>query len=217
MTRRSVWDTEPEPIETSSTPSAWDRLKAPVQPAPEQPKTILEQLRPAEKQPALLRNRDWEKDHPSMTYRLVPKEVRGAVKEIAGQLRCTADLVAGALLAYAITCYQRGDLRLHPQPTHFGLRLFPENYQQTAKPKRLRWTEHQDQPKPYQPKSNRRKRPAGLYKQQVTYRLSTEIRVEIDQISRDHHIPPGEVVTKFLLWGIQAYQSGKLVLEAAES
>jgi len=150
-----------------------------------------------------------------MTYRLVPQEVREAVKEIAVNLACTADLVAETLLQYGSRCYQRGDLRLQPQPTPRGLRLYPEHYQSTAKPKKLRWTENQQHPQPPQPKRKTRKRPTGLYRQQVTYRLSPEIRAEITRLSQAHHVPPGEVVTRFLQWGIQAYQAGKLVLEAA--
>ncbi len=216
MTRHSLWDNEPNSSETDATPSAWDRLKGTVPPSPEKPKTILEQLRPPEKQPTPLRNRAWEKQHPSMTYRLVPQEVREAVKEIAVNLECTADLVAGTLLEYARICYQRGDLRLQPQPTPRGLRLYPENYPPTIKPKKLRWVENREQPKPPQPKRKPRKRPVGLYRQQVTYRLSPEIRAEIDRISQEQHVPPGEVVTRFLQWGIQAYQTGKLILEVAE-
>ena len=216
MTRRSIWENDPNSSETSAPPSAWDRLKGTIQPSSEQPQTILEQLRPPEKQPTPLRNREWEKQHPSMTYRLVPKEVREAVKEIAVNLECTADLVAGTLLEYGRICYRRGDLRLQPQPTQFGLRLYPEHYQSTAKPKKLRWTENQQHPQPPRPKRKIHKRPAGLYRQQVTYRLLPEIRAEIARISQEQHVPPGEVVTRFLQWGIQAYQSGKLVLEAAE-
>jgi len=216
MTRRNLWEHESNAAETSATPSAWDRLKETVPPTPEPPQTILAQLRPPAKRPRPLRNRKWEKQHPSMTYRLVPQEVREAVKEIANQLGCTADLLAETLLQYGRHCYQRGELRLQPQPTPRGLRLYPEHYPSTVKPQKLRWTENQQHPQPPQPKRKPRQRPAGLYRQQVTYRLSPEIREEIARISQSHHVPPGEVVTRFLQWGIQAYQSGKLVLEGAE-
>jgi len=85
MTRRSLWEHETNPSETSTTPSAWDRLKDTVHPTSESPQTILEQLRPPAKRSTPLRNRAWEKQHPSMTYRLVPQEVREAAKEIANQ------------------------------------------------------------------------------------------------------------------------------------
>jgi len=137
MTRRRLWEHETNPSETSTTPSAWDRLKGTVHPTPEPPPTILEQLRPPAKRPTPLRNRAWEKQHPSMTYRLVPKEVREAVKAIADQLGCTADMIAETLLQYGRHCYQRGDLRLQTQPTPRGLRLYPEHYQSTVKPQKL--------------------------------------------------------------------------------
>jgi hypothetical protein len=215
MTRRSLWDHAPHVSETEATPSAWDRLKDTVPPTPEPPQTMLEQLRPPAKQHPPLRNRAWEKQHPSMTYRLVPPEVREAVKEIAHQLGCTTDILAETLLQYGHRCYQRGDLRLQPQPTPHGLRLYPEHYQSTAKTQKLRWSENHQHPQPPKPKRKTRQRPARLYRQQVTYRLSPEIRAEIARLSQEHQVPPGEVVTRFLQWGIEAYQSGKLVLEAA--
>ena len=126
-----------------------------------------------------------------MTFRLVPQEVREAVKEIANQLGCTADLLAETLLQYGGHCYQRGELRLQPQPTPRGLRLYPEHYQSSSKPKKLRWTENQQQPLPPHPKRKPRQRPAGLYRQQVTYRLSPEIREEMARLLTVSSSSPG--------------------------
>lgn len=170
MARRNIWDDDVnEQRDGDHQDTAFQR--GPLDGAttsPQRPQTMLSQLRTASARPKAKRNRTWERKNISTTYRLVPNELRDAVKAVAHDLGYTADQIAQVFLAYGWDSYKNDELRL------------------TAKP--------------------------GLYKQQVSYRLSGEIREAIHQVARDHKVPKGEVVSAFLQYAHDAYQTGILAL-----
>ncbi len=223
MVRRNIWEDEDDVATTPG--SGWgsldgvlppDEIASPVALQPPPPLSILSQLRTAPAKPEALRNREWEKAHPSATYRLVPNDVRDAVKAVACGLGHTVDLVAQAFLEYAWDSYMNNTLVLMAQPCLRGLSLYPDSHQGNKKPSKLRWTKSQNGARKASPKKRKNQRkPSGMYKQQVSYRLSTEIREAIYQAAQTHAVPTGEVVTAFLQHSLEAYYASEMILEEA--
>ena len=224
MARRSIWDDEEDTGAAPTPGSGWGSLggvepptetvpQSTLQPPP--PRSILDQLRTAPAKPEALRNRNWEKTNPSATYRLVPNEVRDAVKAVAQELGFTVNLVAQAFLEYALESYEHNELILNAQPGLRGLSLYPDRQQETKKPSKLRCTKTQSGVGKASPKKRKiqRKPKTGVYKQRVSYRLSSGIRDAVYQTARVHAVPTGEVVTAFLQHSLAAYHADEISLE----
>jgi len=228
MARRSIWDDEVRDLDTEITDQAdWDRQVNTDESAPDvpanRPATILDQLRTAEPKIQVVRDRSWERENPKKSYRKVPFEIRDTVKNIAESYRYNASHVAQAFLEYALMCYHRGDFRLELELSQSGLTLMPEGWSTEKKPI---WAENAWGKPSTQKKRRRRKSGTPLWKQAVYYRLSPDLIAQIDEvceaqrnpdgtlISRTYH--DGEVVTRFLTFSIEAYNTGKLALRDPE-
>jgi hypothetical protein len=229
MSRRSIWDDEGRDLDTEVTDQAdWDGQVDTDESAPDvpahRPATILDQLRTAEPKIQKVRDRSWESKHPSKTYRKVPHEIRDTVNEIAAVYEYNASQIAQAFLEYALMCYQRGDFKLNLELDQNGLTLMPGGWSEEQKPIWAESTWGNKSPK----KKKRRKRTGiPLYKQFVGYRLSPILIEQIDEvcearrdsdgilIHRTYH--DGEIVARFLTFSIDAYYSGKLLLEEPEN
>ena len=229
MARRSIWDDEDKDQEKAANNGGWgtqsdvDQDTPDVQ--PERPATILDQLRTAEPKIQMVRDRSWEGKHPSKTYRKVPHEIRDTVNEIAETYGFNASQIAQAFLEYALMCYQRGDFELELELDQNGLTLMRGGWSDEKKPI---WAENTWGNKPpKKKKKRRRKNGTPLYKQRVNFRLSLDLVAQIDEvcetqrgpdgdlISRTYH--DGEVVTRFLTFSIEAYNTGKLALKEPEN
>ena len=221
MARRSIWDDEENIQGETASPMGWETQTDEVQ--PERPASILDQLRTAEPKIQRVRDRSWESKHPGRTYRKVPNQVRDTVSEIAEACGYNASQIAQAFLDYALMCFRRGDFKLELELSQRGLALMPEGWSAEKKPI---WAENAWRSKPPKKVKRRKRNEKLLYKQQVTYRLSPDLVDQIDDIcearrnhdgsliNRTYH--DGEVVTRFLAFAIEAYNSGVLALRDTE-
>ena len=217
MARRSIWDDEENIQGETASPMGWETQTDEVQ--PERPASILDQLRTAEPKIQRVRDRSWESKHPGRTYRKVPNQVRDSVSEIAEACGYNASQIAQAFLEYALMCYHRGDFKLELELSQRGLTLIPEGWSAEKKPI---WAENTWGKQSAQKKKRRRKAKKPLYKQQVTYRISPDLVDQIDEVCEAHRDPDGslvsrtyqdgEVVTRFLTFSIEAYNTGNLTL-----
>lgn len=179
---------------------------APLQP-PAKPRTVAEQLRVAAPRPEPKRNRKWENEHPSVTFRKVPAEIRGAVTEIAGATGYTVDQVAQAFLEYALFCHRRGELTLETGLGPNGVTLFPGGWSAEKHPI---WSENNLAPKPPEAAGKKRRKRDPLWNARISYRLTSELNASL--IEAGGGLPRGEVVARFLSHAIVAYREGRLVL-----
>ena len=81
----------------------------PAEPTEALPKIL--QKRPSEAK----RNRQWDAQHPTKSYRGIPEEVDAALRDIAAELNVNKGEVARAFLEHALHAYRQGDLVLQPQ------------------------------------------------------------------------------------------------------
>ena len=228
MARRSIWDDGDNNQEKSANNVGWRKQSDVDQSAPdvqpERPATILDQLRTAEPKIQTVRDRSWESKHPSKTYRKVPHEIRDTVNEIAKTYGYNSSQIAQAFLEYALMCYHRGDFELELELDKSGLTLMRGGWSDDKKPI---WAESTWGNKPPKKrKKRRRKNGNSLYKQFVGYRLSPDLIEQIDVVceakrgpdgdlvSRTYH--DGEIIARFLIFSIEAYNTGKLALQEPE-
>jgi hypothetical protein len=62
------------------------------------------------------RNRGWEKEHHTHSYRGVPKEIHDEVVALADHLQVTTDEIVQVFVQYALSCLDRGILTICPRP-----------------------------------------------------------------------------------------------------
>lgn len=205
--RKSIWDT---PESSSPPPQA-------AMPVPPVAVAVVDQLRVAEKKQ---RNRTWEKETSNrpVTYRGIPPQLQEAIKEIAADLLVNVDEVARAFLEFGLQCYQKGEFHLTPVLSNQRLTLFPASDGWGSK-QRPGWFEQVWDVKPPQ-SATRRSRRKGEPEtakpwqwRRVSYRgLPSELQAAIRELHQQHFVPIGEVVTMFLGHSLEAYQTGRLVL-----
>jgi len=163
-----------------------------------------------------LRSRRWEKRNKARSFRRVPPNVPDSIRMVARNESLTVDDVADALLDYALTCYQRNELKLEPELSEQRRTLMPERGWDGRS--RLRWLEERWNPKP--PRQTPAKAKLVHSPQPwkdwpiVAYRLSPKVVKEIDAIRGEKSVPAGEVFTRLIMHAMNAYQDGKLVLNA---
>lgn len=219
-TRKSVWGSPahqpptPEPIE-----SGWGTETA--QPAAQAPVavSVVEQLRVVEKKQ---RDRSWEKkeDNRPTSYRGVPPKLQAELRQVAADLQVTVDDVARAFLEFGVLCYRKKEITIAPTLSRQRLTLFPDP-DNWAGVKRPGWYErvwNQPAPKAANGKKGSHKGDTEAVKPwkwpKASYRrLPAELVETIHQLHEQHSVPVGEIVTLFLGHALDAYQSGRLILE----
>ncbi len=176
-----------------------------------------DQIRNAEPRPEPKRNRAWEQAHRGVTFRKVPTEVRAAVLQVAGETGYTASQIAQAFLEYALESYNRHEFALETELGPRGVTLYPGG--QWGAESRPIWAVNPDG---QVQSARRRKKEKSIYKQQVSYRLPPGLVAALMAICRvpseDHpgaqlkRHQPGEVVTRFLSFSLDAYAAGRMIL-----
>ena len=222
--RKSIWETPPGNIKaTVEADQDWvGHVPAgvdPTDPLFATPKSVVEQLRVVEERK---RDRSWEKqaNNRPTTFRGVPPKLQAEVRQMAADLHVTVDDVARAFLEFGWQCYRKGELQITPTLNRQRLTLFPEpgNW---AGVKRPGWFERVWETLPPKTIINR-KDPRKIDEQAVkpwkwpkaNYRcLPVELVTAIRQLHTKHTIPIGEIVTLFLGHALEAYRSGRLVLD----
>ena len=71
------------------------------------------------------RNRQWEKDHRTHSYRGVPPAIHNQVVALASHLQVTTDEVVQVFVQYGLSCLERGILTISPRPKAQRMTLFP--------------------------------------------------------------------------------------------
>jgi hypothetical protein len=166
--------------------------------------SIYDALRVAEER---TRNRQWERAHQNqkVTYRGVEPKLALKVKNIAGQLSVPEGEAARALIEHALRAYERGELDLYPRPNPECLRmtLYPssDSPRFSNKPKKPK---HRDHPK-------------SGWRVITSWRgFPPALKGELSALASDAglNVPIGELISALLRFGLQAYETGLLKLEA---
>lgn len=155
------------------------------------------------------RNREWEQRHQShkAVYRGVDPKLSLQVKSIANKLFVPEGEVARALIEYAFTAYEQGDLVLNPRPNPYRLRmtLFPVSDSGTS----------QDQ----MAKPAKRKQSKALWRFITTWRgFPPELKNKLSTLAGEEglSVPIGELITALLRFGLKDYERGLLPLEPVQ-
>jgi hypothetical protein len=215
--RKSMWDTPaPETAAAKPAASGWGGDKPQVAPQPPAAVPVVEQLRVVEKKQ---RDRGWEKEESNrpMLFRRVPPLLRQAIKEIADDLQVRVDDVARAFLEFGLQCYQKNEIQVQPVLSEGRLTLFPRPDDHWNKNVLPGWYERVwEQQLPA--KKSRKTSKSGdghekPWKWQVSYRgIPAEVQLALREIHQKKSIPLGEVATLFLGHSLDAYRTGRLVL-----
>jgi len=215
--RKSVWSSPaPQPPAAEPAESGWG-TETP-QPAAQAPAAVpvVEQLRVVEKKQ---RDRGWEKEESNrpMLFRRVPPPLRQAIKEIADDLQVRVDDVARAFLEFGLQCYQKNQIQVQPVLSEGRRTLFPRPDDRWNKNVLPGWYERVWEQQP--PAKKSRKTPKSgdgqekPWKWQVSYRgIPAEVQSALREIHQKKSIPLGEVATLFLGHALDAYRTGRLVL-----
>lgn len=166
--------------------------------------------RPGRK-PAHKRKRDWEQNHRPVTFVGVPLEVRKAIRHLAASYREQygmvggVDAVARELLRYSLVYYQAGVLRM---PTTRDLAASNLQF-------RISTGSIMRRIPASKPNKKKNKPPTASYR--LPADLVTAIRA-IPELEAEKAAPKviqltlGQVVTRLLSYGLDAYKSGQLSL-----
>lgn len=180
---------------------------------PVSPVSPLDQIRGAEPRK---RNRTWEGQHHTCSYRGVPQDIQDQVVALAASLLVNTDELVQVFVQYGLSCLERGILTISPRPKAQRMTLYPlpNGWGQQAG-----WSEATEGWEPGQSKEIPAKRKASskegsstLWKRVVTYRLSTDSVDSIARLAEQHTVPIGEVMTLLLKHGLESYKSGRLLL-----
>jgi len=155
------------------------------------------------------RNRQWEKQHQNqkVVYRGVDPKLSLKVKSIAGDLLVPSGEVARAVIEFSLRAYEQGDLDLHPRlnPYRMRMTLFPSSDSARS----------YDRPM----KFSKRKQPESFWKVITTWRgFPPKLKKELATLASEEglNVPIGELITALLRFGLKAYDSGLLNLEAVQ-
>jgi hypothetical protein len=171
---------------------------------PSIPPSIYDSLRVAEPR---TRNRQWEREHQNqkVTYRGVEPKLALKVQSIAGELHVPEGEVARAVIEHALRAYERGDLDLYPRPDPNRMRmtLYPssDSPRLSSQPKKQKHHGHSK----------------AAWRVITTWRgFPPELKRELSALASEAglNVPIGELITALLRYGLQAYASGLLKLEA---
>ena len=164
------------------------------------------------------RDRGWEQDNRSMLFRGIPVVIKNTIKEIAADLQVRADDVGRAFLEYGLLCHGRGEIQFTPVLSDQRRTLFPRSKSGWGKSALPGWYEKiWDNQPPARKQSKRSSKSQGKgeksWQQQVSYRgIPEDTQEAIRALHRQCQVPLGEVATMLLGHSLEAYQTGKLVL-----
>jgi len=159
------------------------------------------------------RDRKWEKEHRTCSYRGVPQYLHQQVIALASQLQVNTDEVVQVFVKYGLSCLEQEILTISPHPKAQRMTLFPlpDGWGQQAGWTEVgKWTPVQKKEIPI--KKVTAKKPQNSWEIRVHYRLPADAHEAIKQIAEEHTLPIGEVMTLFLKHGLESYKSGKLAL-----
>ncbi len=152
----------------------------------------LVEIRPKRRSSA---DRDYSKEKPHVTFRLIPKTLHEAVKKAAKAEGILLGELARFFFEVGIEKVEKGDMPLEPAAVRTGLSLYPEMRSNAA----------------VQHTSRRNK--WSLNTPHTYHGVTDEIKARMDAIAEHYRVPVGEVARFFLEHGLAAYRAGELALE----
>ena len=165
---------------------------AAVGPTPPSPLDLIPRPRPK-------RRRDWEKAHPTQSYKIPAafheraRSVQAALQGLAQRYQTTVDEVARALMHAALSAVREGEISLAYHPNPYGQKMLIEVVREgNREPRPL------PQPKP----RVRPKRPFVM-----AFRWPAEIGTEITRLAE--HVPKGAVVVLLLETALEHIKAGE--------
>lgn len=172
------------------------------------------------------RSRHWEQVHrqETVTYRGIPERVVESIAVIAYSLSVPRDEVVRAFLEHGVGLYRTGELRLIAFPKAQRMTLFPDPEMGDAltssrKQKERNWlSEVYPVPERKWAAAKRKKsggdqETAPQWVRRVTFRIPIPLKEAVREIASEHTLPVGEVVSFFVMEGVQAYQDGTFCLQ----
>lgn len=165
------------------------------------------------------RTRTWDRCNRAHAFRGIPPNTQAAVRAVANNHTITVDQAAQALLSYALSCIWNGTLKLEPVLEYGQSTLFP-NTRFSRSRKVVHWSEKSwgltpPKKKPHKVKQEGEVRPWRDWPV-VAYRLEPETLERLSQLWKKHQLRRGEFVSYLLQHSLDAYESGKLVLEVKD-
>jgi hypothetical protein len=140
-------------------------------------------------------NRDYSKEKPHVTFRLIPKTLHEQVKKTARAEGVLLGELARFFFEYGIQQVEGGSLSLQPAAVRTGLSLYPEMRTSPG----VRQTS--------------RKNKWSLNTPHTYHGVTAAIKDRMDAIAAHYRVPVGEVARFFLEHGLEAYGRGELELE----
>ena len=157
----------------------------------EDPADLVE-MRPKRRSSA---DRDYSKEKPHVTFRLIPKTLHEKVKKAARAEGVLLGELARFFFDYGIQQVDEGGLAPNPVAVRTGLSLFPD-----------------ERSAPGIQQSSRKNKWA-LNTPRTYHGVPPAIKDRMDEIADYYRVPVGELARFFLESGLAAYESGDLVLE----
>jgi hypothetical protein len=161
-----------------------------------------------------MRNRRWEKEHHTHSYRGVPHEIHDQVIDLAEHLQVSTDEIVQVFVQYGLSCIARGILTISPRPKAQRMTLFPLPKgwgKQTGWSEADGWNPEEQKEIPIKRKCPI-KEEKSLWEIRAHYRMSDDIHEAIKQLAEKHTVPVGEIMTLFLKHGLESYKLGHLKL-----
>jgi hypothetical protein len=158
------------------------------------------------------RDRKWEQQNRSHSYRGVPPDVHEQVVDLARSLQVNVDEVAQVFVSYGLSCIECGLLPIVAHPNAQRMTLFPTSdgrKQKTGWNKRNGWETEARKPAA---KKVSRKSEKSLWENIVSYRLSMDVHQSVKELAKENCVPSGEIITLFLKHGLESFRSGTLQL-----
>jgi hypothetical protein len=152
----------------------------------------LVEMRPRRRSSA---DRDYSKEKPHVTFRLIPKSLHEQVKKTARNEGVLLGELARFFFEFGIEQVDGGKLSLDPAAVRTGLSLYPEMRTNPAI------------------QQSSRKNKWSLNTPHTYHGVTSGIKDRMDAIAEHYHVPVGEVARFFLEHGLAAYDRGELTLE----
>jgi hypothetical protein len=140
-------------------------------------------------------DREYDQEKPHVTFRLIPRTLHEEIKKVAKAEGVLLGELARYFFEVGLERVSEGSLAVEPKAVWTGQSLYPEMrtgnaIQQTS-----------------------RKNKWALNTPHTYHGVTNEIKIKMDALAENHHIPVGELARYFLEEGLATYRTGDLKLK----
>jgi hypothetical protein len=140
------------------------------------------------------RRKDSRQREPVVSFRGIPSPLKKSVEKLSEKLQVPKGVLVRYFLEYGLEQYGEGKLSLEPQLVKVGWSLYPAGKEKKRK------------------KRKRKSRPGA--NSPAAYRgIPQKTKEEVAKLAREMSVPIGELARRFLEYGLEEHQSGKLEFE----